>query len=150
MLCIFAYIYSLKHFFTMKDIITKEAFFNSNIDTVWSAITQQDEISKWFLKADFKAEEGYNYSFQSPDDNCAPIIGTVIKADPFTLIYTWIIKGTDIETTVKWQLETANNGTKLNLTHSGIANYKEENVIKMFESFSGGWDNCIEGLTTYL
>ena len=41
-------------------------------------------------------------------------------------------------------------GTKLNLEHSGISNYAGETAIAMFESFKGGWDNCISGLTAFL
>jgi hypothetical protein len=36
------------------------------------------------------------------------------------------------------------------LTHSGISNYTGETAIEMFNSFNGGWDNCIHELTDYL
>jgi hypothetical protein len=51
---------------------------------------------------------------------------------------------------VKWELEATQNGTKLSLIHSGISNYTGETAVAMFDSFSGGWDNCINGLTEYL
>ncbi len=134
----------------MKDTIQKEAIFKSDIDSVWNAISKQEEISKWFLEADFKAEKGYAYTFSSKDEGCEPIIGKVISADPYLLIYTWEVKGTNIETTVAWKLESIDGGTKLTLEHSGISNYAADTAIKMFESFSGGWDNCINGLTDFL
>ena len=46
----------------MKDVITKERVFNHSIDTVWNAISKAEEISTWFIKADFKAEKGYEYT----------------------------------------------------------------------------------------
>ncbi|MBW1296503.1 SRPBCC family protein [Aquimarina litoralis] len=135
----------------MKDQIKKEQFFNHSISRVWNAITQQNEISNWFLPADFKAEVGYQYTFNSPDkEHCEPIIGVIQKADPYTLVYTWIIKGTNVETTVKWELEETTDGTKLLLEHSGISNYSGTTAIEMFNNFSGGWDNCIDGLSNYL
>lgn len=136
----------------MKDIIKKEAFLNHSIDSVWSAITKAEEISTWFIKADFKAEEGYKYTFTSEpnEKGCTVISGEVKKADPYTLIYTWIVADTEIETTVKWELEATESGTKLYLEHSGITNYAGDTAIAMFESFNGGWDNCINGLTEYL
>ncbi len=134
----------------IKDTITKETIFNANIDKVWNAISKQEEISKWFLKANFKAEAGYQYTFLSSEDDCDPIIGEVISADPYVLIYTWKIKGTDVDTTVKWLLESLDEKTKLTLEHSGISKYGEPNAINMFESFNGGWDNCINGLTNFL
>lgn len=134
----------------MTDTITKEVTLNSNIQTVWNAITRQEEISTWFLKADFKAEKGYHYTFNSSGENCTEITGIVQKADPYTLIYTWIVEKTKAETIVSWQLEAIGEQTKLSLTHSGISNYSDEHAIKMFEDFSNGWKNCMAQLSQYL
>jgi len=136
----------------MNKTITKEKVFNHSIDKVWNAITKAEELSTWFIQADFKAEKGYHYTFTSEpnEKGCTTITGTVKEANPYTLIYTWIVDGTKVETTVTWKLETVENGTKLSLEHSGIENYAGETVITMFESFNGGWDNCMSGLITYL
>ena len=122
----------------MNTTITKERIFNSPIDKVWDAITKAEQISNWFMKADFKAEAGYNYVFNSSEENCSQIIGEVLKADPYTLVYTWIVKDTPGTTTVAWHLEDLGNSTKLYLEHSGIENYEGDTAIKMFESFDGG------------
>ena len=61
-----------------------------------------------------------------------------------------MVADTKTETTVKWQLTATSNGTKLNLEHSGISNYAGETAVAMFESFNAGWNNCINGLTSYL
>lgn len=134
----------------MNKTITKEKVFNQDIDTVWNAITKAEEISTWFLEADFKAEAGYQYAFNASAEDCSPIIGEVKSATPYTLVYTWIVKDTPATTLVTWKLESLSNGTKLVLEHSGIENYAGETAIAMFESFNGGWDNCIKGLLEYL
>ena len=136
----------------MKDIITKEILFNHSIDKVWSAITEAKEISSWFIKADFKAEAGYQYTFTSPpnEKGCTVISGEVKNSNPYVLVYTWVVGDTNVETTVKWELESTGNGTKLYLEHSGISNYGGDTAEAMFKSFNGGWDNCIEDLTSYL
>lgn len=136
----------------MKDSIKKEVVFNQSIDLVWSAITKAKEISTWFIPADFKAEKGYKYLFTSPpnEKGCTTIAGEILEANPYVLVYTWIVGGTETETTVKWELESTAEGTKLTLEHTGISNYAGETAIEMFESFNGGWDNCINGLTSYL
>ncbi|WP_108869219.1 SRPBCC family protein [Aquimarina aquimarini] len=134
----------------MKDLITKERIFNHPIEKVWNAITNATEISTWFLQADFKAEKGYQYTFISTKKECSPIEGEVKKADPYTLVYSWIVKEAPVETTVKWILEEIEGGTKLYLEHSGISNYKGETAIEMFSSFTNGWDHCISGLFDYL
>lgn len=136
----------------MKDVITKEVLFNHPIDRIWNAITKAEEISTWFIKADFKAEKGYQYTFTSEpnEKGCTTISGEIKESNPYVLIYTWIVGGTNVETTVKWELKPTENGTKLVLEHSGITNYTDETAVAMFENFNGGWDNCINGLTNYL
>ncbi|GAB5399569.1 MAG: SRPBCC domain-containing protein [Aureisphaera sp.] len=134
----------------MKDVITKEVEFKHPIDTIWKAITQAEEISTWFIQADFKAENGYKYTFTSSEENgCTAITGEVKSANPYTLVYTWVVENTDVETTVSWQLEATANGTILRLEHSGISNYAGDTAIAMFNSFNGGWDNCIQSLDEY-
>ncbi|MEP1487613.1 MAG: SRPBCC domain-containing protein [Algibacter sp.] len=136
----------------MNDVITKEVLFNHPIEKVWDAISKAEEISTWFIPADFKAEKGYKYTFTSPpnEKGCTIISGEVKNASPYLLIYTWLVADTKTETTVTWQLTATAEGTKLALEHSGIANYGGETAVAMFESFNGGWDNCISGLTGYL
>ena len=134
----------------MNDVITKEHIFSHSIDTVWNAISKGEEISKWFLKADFKPKKGYQYLFTATGDDCSPIHGEVIEASPYTLIYTWIVTENPVETTVTWRLENVKEGTKLYLEHSGISGYKGETAVTMFNSFNGGWDHCISDLSAHL
>ncbi len=133
----------------MKDIIRKEHQYQADIADVWNAISHAEEISAWFIEADFKAEVGYHYTFTHEN---TVINGKVLEVDPvYNLVYTWEIKGTGVETTVKWQLEENERGTLLRLEHSGISNYPTEEMIdKMFNSFSGGWDSCITSLAKHL
>ena len=87
----------------MKDVISKAVIFNHSIDKVWNAISKAEEISTWFIPADFKAEKGYQYTFTSPSNEkgCTVISGEVKNASPYLLIYTWIVADTKTETTVK-------------------------------------------------
>ncbi|MHA7057361.1 SRPBCC family protein [Aquimarina sp. M1] len=135
----------------MKDSIRKEHIFKYSIDKVWNAISKEEEISAWFLPADFKAEVGYKYTFNATDEeNCSQITGTILQSSPYTLVYTWMVAKTNVETTVTWKLEKTNEGTKLYLEHSGIANYSGDTAVTMFNSFNGGWDNCIIKISEYL
>ena len=135
----------------MKDMITREEIINHPVEKVWSAISKAEEISTWFIKADFKAEVGMPYTFTASEEKgCITITGEVKEANPYTLVYTWIVENTDVETTVKWVLEDQDGSTKLYLEHSGISSYPGESAVKMFESFSGGWANCVDQLQSYL
>jgi uncharacterized protein YndB with AHSA1/START domain len=136
----------------MKDVIIKKQTLKHPIELVWKAITEQEEISTWFISADFKAAEGYKYTFTAPkEQDCTQIKGEVKSANPYELVYTWIVQGTETETTVRWNLVETKEGTELTLEHSGISNYPDENTaLSMFNSFNGGWDNCIIMLETHL
>lgn len=132
----------------MNDKITKTHHFDSPISKVWSAISAGEEISAWFIKADFRPQVGYKYKFTHEQTT---ITGEVLKANPvYELIYTWIVSGTQAVTTVSWKLEEQENGTTLTLEHSGISNYPGETAIAMFNNFKGGWESCINNLGKYL
>lgn len=135
----------------MKDVIKKEHIFAHPIQKVWNAISVAEEISTWFIQADFKAEKGYQYTFTAGEEQgCTKITGEVKNANPYTLIYTWVVENTTTETTVKWDLKETKEGTKLYLEHSGISNYPGDSAVSFFTSFDGGWDNCINELTKFL
>ncbi len=132
----------------MEDAILKEVFYPHKIDKVWKAISDKNQISEWFVKADFEAKIGYHYKFYHEG---TIIRGVVLVANPlFELVYTWRVNDIDMETIVKWQLSEQGNGTLLKLEHSGISNYETENAIKMFSQFTSGWENCITELMKYL
>jgi len=136
----------------MNDLITKEKVFPHPIDKVWNAISKAEEISAWFIQADFKAEKGYHYTFTSKpnEDGCTTITGIVKEASPYVLAYTWVVENTTVETMVTWTLETVTEGTKLQLKHSGVSHYKGDTAIAMFESFNDGWESCMRSLAKYL
>ncbi len=127
--------------------IHKQQLLPHNIDKVWNAISQAEQISAWFIQADCEARLGYEYTFPHEETK---ITGTVKAATPYTLIYTWMVNNDGTNTTVKWELEAQGNQTLLTLEHSGIANYPDEKTaITMMEHFNQGWDNCLSGLVMY-
>jgi len=131
-----------------NDKIVKTHYFPHPIAKVWKAISDAEEISKWFILADFKAEVRYNYTFTHDQTK---ITGEVLLVNPvYDLIYTWIVKGTGVETTVSWKLEEKENGTFLTLEHTGISGYPGETAVTMFENFQGGWNTCLHNLDEFL
>ena len=116
----------------MKDSILKEQLLPHPIGKVWNAITNAEEISTWFIKADFKAEKGYQYTFTSDGENgCTQITGEIKQAEPYNLEYSWIVADTKVETIVKWSLQETKEGTLLSLEHSGISNYDGDSALQM-------------------
>ncbi len=134
----------------MKDEIVKERHYNQSIDKVWNAITKAEEISKWFISADFKLEKGYQYTLTATEAHGGTQIkGEVLEVDPYTLKYTWDVEGTGMHTIVSWMLEEENGKTKLTLVHSGIAQFGEQGV-EMMGHFDKGWEACLQVLPNYL
>ena len=75
--------------------------------------------------------------------------GEVLEYDPPRLLaYTWIANGHDDKerrTTVRWELTPAGKGTRVKVTHSGLA---QENVAR--KDYSGGWPGVVELLKKYV
>lgn len=136
----------------MNDKISKEYSFLHPKAKVWDAITDGKKISEWFIKTNFEAIEGFAYTFMHQEgEECTTINGTVLKVNPTDkLVYTWVVEGTEIVTTVSWTLTQTESGTKLLLEHSGISKYPADAVTPMFESFSSGWDGCASSLDKFL
>ncbi len=133
----------------MKDLLRKEHTYKRGIE-VWKAITDQYEITDWFIKADYKPVEGYDYKFTHEETT---ITGKVLEVKPVTkLVFTWIVSGIgDVETTVCWELSETPHGTHLVIEHSGISNYPNEAMATtMFNNYSDGWGDCISSLDKYL
>ncbi len=133
----------------MKDSLTKEQFYPQPIAQVWDAISKAEKISTWFIKAQFEAREGAAYTFTHEE---TVITGKVLKVNPVNeLVYTWILGGTEAETTVSWQLTEKDGGTLLTLVHSGISNYPDEQTaVTMAGHFEQGWARCTGDLAEYL
>jgi len=132
----------------MQDKITKQQQFSHPISQVWDAISKAEEISSWFIQADFKAEVGYQYTFTHEQTK---ITGEVVKANPvYELVYTWVVSGTEAVTTVSWRLEETALGTMLTLEHAGISQYPGETAVVMLENYQGGWNECFANLEKYL
>ena len=132
----------------MQHTITKEQFYKAPIRKVWEAITDEQQISAWFIKADFKAEVGYEYTFTHEQ---TMVTGEVTEVEPLhRLVYTWIVGETTAVTTVQWLLAEEDGGTLVTIIHSGFENYPDDTVSSMFTSSQKGWDVVLNELEDYL
>lgn len=134
--------------------ITVERTFNAPVSKVWSAITNRDEMEKWYFKLkEFKAEPGFKFDFLGgPPDGiqykhlCE--VTEVIKEKKLT--YSWRYDGYEGISYVTFELSPEGDKTKLTLTHTGLETFPP---IKDFakENFAAGWDGIInKSLQKYL
>lgn len=131
----------------VKDTIEKTQWYAHSIDTVWNAITETEQVSQWLVPTDFKAEVGASYTLKNPKDDCDMVRGEVLEASPYTLVYSWINETCkEVVTLITWNLVEENNGTTLNMVHSGISQYDNDTAPDMIESYTGGWERCFNNL----
>lgn len=134
-------------------IITKTAFFNASRETVWSFLTDKDKLGTWFHKSDADLQQGKPYSLYRIDETGAkiPLIyGNVLEMDaPNRLVTTFCIEPFgENATTVTWVLEAAAGGTRLHLTHAGVADAAGAITGAMLLSLDKGWDEHFAKLRT--
>jgi uncharacterized protein YndB with AHSA1/START domain len=127
--------------------IELEHYYAHSIELVWKAISDADSISKWFIKADFEARRGYEYTFTHESTT---VTGTVLEVDPpRLLVYTWIVGGTTAETVVRWELREQEGGTLLRIDHTGFEKYADA-APSMIKSSVGGWNAVAAELEKWL
>ena len=129
--------------------------FNQSPEEVWKYLTKAELIAQWLMGNDFEPVVGHNFQFRT---NPIPGLGLdgifyckVLEIVPFKkLTYSW--KGgpgngaTTLDTVVVWTLESRDNGTELQLVHSG---FKEEN-ISIFTGMVDGWLKNIQKMVALL
>ncbi len=140
---------------TNTDPIVVEQTFNAPIAVVWKAITDKDQMRRWFFEplADFKPEVGFETEFNV---NCEGQNflhqWKVTEVDPGRgIVYDWQYGGIAGESSVQWELVETADGTKLKLTHVGGETFPQDNPMFGREAGVAGWTYFIqESLKAFL
>ena len=115
-----------------KDILIKW-YFPHPPEDVWECLANPVLVNQWFMKNDFKPEEGHRFQFHSKPVHKMGWDGVVycevLKVIPNQLLsYCWnagpapgII---NLETVLTWTLEAKDIGTQLTLEHTGFKGFK--------------------------
>jgi len=133
--------------------IVKSVFFNASRETVWEFLTDKDKLGTWYHPAEKDLAEGSDYSLYRLDDageKVPQITGRVVEMKaPSRLVTTFVIgpfQGQ--ETTITWILEESAGGTRLLLTHEGIAEVMGEGAMHLLMALDHGWDKHLGDLRT--
>lgn len=131
--------------------ITKSTFFNASRETIWSFLTDKNKLGEWYHPAEADLVAGQDYSLYRIDENdqkVTQITGRVLEMNaPSKLVTTFVIgpfQGK--ETTITWELDEAAGGTRLLLTHEGIAEATGEAAIHLLTALDSGWDKHLADL----
>jgi uncharacterized protein YndB with AHSA1/START domain len=140
--------------------IRKTIIIEASSDTVFKAITEQEELTQWFPdqaileprvlgKVRFTTFKELHPEWKQDRDYIME--GTIKEFIPNKkLSYIWKYRDTPDfpETTVVWELvEIAPDKTRVDLTHSGFTG--EEKGLTSLESHNEGWTQMLNKLANY-
>lgn len=128
----------------MKDSIQHKVFYECSPEVVWEYLTRPELIEQWLMKNDFQPIVGHDFQFRTkplPHHNFDGIVYCkVLEVIPFKkLVYSW--KGglgnnnITLDSIVEWMLHEKDNGTELELIHTG---FKQTDIF-MFTTMDAGW-----------
>jgi uncharacterized protein YndB with AHSA1/START domain len=131
----------------MMPAIVTERSIAAAPERVFNALTQQDEIARWWAnEARVKPEVGSlgEFRFRPP---AGDLQFEVAELDQDKKVH-WISRQGPPQwagTSVTWHLEPVQNGTKVVFTHDGFAQADE-----VYKQTQGNWEYFLDSLKSYL
>ena len=139
-----------------SDSIEREVQIDAPVETVWSIVTEPQNIARWFAshaEVDLRPGGDLLFRFDSGVDGK----GTVEKVEPPHLFtFRWVSPepGRDMAaaqghfTTVEFSLQAAAGGTLLRVVESGFAALEgsEADNVALAERHVGGWSMFLDRL----
>lgn len=127
----------------IEPIIVEQSY-RSTIERVWKAITDEDQMRRWFFPTmgSFRPEAGFQTEFdvQANDLNYLHIWRVTQVVPLKRLVTEWRYGGYAGDLSVVWELAWENNLTKLKLTCEGLESFPRDNPDFSRESCVGGWN----------
>ncbi|MGI9548021.1 MAG: SRPBCC family protein [Flavobacteriaceae bacterium] len=138
-----------------KEPVIVEQQFNNNIEQVWEAITEQNQMIQWFFTniPAFKAEIGFATSFDvDSGTRIFKHLWRILEVEaPRKIVYHWSYPDIEGVGIVAFELFEEGNGTLLRLTNEGLHTFPDDIPEFSRESCIGGWEYFIKGnLKNYL
>jgi uncharacterized protein YndB with AHSA1/START domain len=147
-----------------QDAIVSEIEIAAPPERVFQALTHADQLVQWWTSEtcprefwQMDARRGGRWHFKNKPSatmaingvNVFEAIGEILEFDPpRVLVYTWIAnwhRDKTRRTIVRWELTPSGSGTRVKVTHSGLA---EEDVAR--KDYSGGWAGVVEMLKKFV
>lgn len=120
-----------------------ERLFKAPIDKVWTAITDNEEMKKWYFKLeDFKPKVGFKFDFiGGPEEGTQYLhlceVTEVIEGKK--IAYTWRYDNYPGNSLVTWELFDKGEQTLLRITHGGLETFEEAGKDFARNNFNEGW-----------
>jgi uncharacterized protein YndB with AHSA1/START domain len=145
-----------------QDAVVAEIFIAAPAERVFRALTDETELISWFTDASspvkfwkMDARLGGKYSYRTEKGTVVvnnidefECHGEILEFDPpRLLVYTWLgnwHENKALRTTVRWELTATNSGTRVKVTHSGLA---QEQAAR--KDYAGGWSGSLAQLKQF-
>ncbi len=120
-----------------------ERLFNAPISIVWSALTINEELKKWYFKLeDFKVKVGFTFDFMGGPENGAQYlhlceVTEVVEGQK--IAYSWRYDNYPGNSMVTWELFEKEDQTLVRITHTGIETFAEAGKDFAKNNFNEGW-----------
>ena len=122
-----------------------ERTFNAPIATVWNAITNKEEMKRWYFELqEFKPEAGFEFRFTVEHEgfiyahHCK-----IVEVIPGRkLVHTWRYEGYEGDSLVTFELFEEGNRTRLRLTHEGLESFPKTAAFAK-TNFMQGWTHLL-------
>lgn len=145
----------------IQDKIEREVVYPQPIERVWAALTEADQLQKWFgaRTAEIDLRPGGTMHLVWEDMAARAIVETVEPPRHFAWRWKPGTVNDDLTrplaeqeplTLVDFTLETADGGTRLRMVESGFAAFDESQRIAALSQNNEGWDGCFKGLAALL
>ncbi len=110
---------------------------------VWSALTEAEQIGRWFMPGMLEPHVGGRVKFESEEEGGT--LGEVTVWDPpRQLEYSWLRGGGDgPRSVVRWRLDPDGEGTVLTLEHRGVDR-------AVASGYGAGWHDFLDRLSRHL
>lgn len=129
-----------------KDMVVIDENLDAPIDKVWKALTDTDEMDRWyFIMDDFQLEVGSTFTFYSGGEETKYLhICKILEIKPEEkLSYSWRYEDLEGESVVSFYLYKHEEVTHLKLTHEGLDSFPQDKPDFTVESFRKGWEEII-------
>ena len=138
-----------------REPIVIERTYNAPASKVWRAITDKNEMKKWYFDLEeFRPEEGFEFQFYGGEEGGRQYLHLcrVTEVIPDRkLAYSWRYDGYEGNSLVTWELFEEGDKTRLKLTHAGHDTFPADNPDLKAENFVEGWKSILEdSLKNYL
>ena len=123
-----------------------ERVYNAPIEKVWKAITDKDDMKKWYFDlTEFQPQVGFEFSFEGgTEDRTYLHLCKVTEVVPGKkLTYSWRYDGFEGISFVTFELYPEGDKTRLKLIHEGLETFPQNNPDFAKKNFATGWTEII-------